>query len=78
MEKMDKSIEARGVEAHAAECAACAALLAMRRDCRRMDEEVEVPDAFSFGWREKIREEKAIEKVRRKGLLFHTLQKRHT
>lgn len=45
------------MEAHAAECPACAALLTLRRDCREMDESVEVPAAFSASWREMIRAE---------------------
>lgn len=57
--------DARRMAAHAAECASCASLLALRRDLRRMEEEIEVPDAFSSSWRRTIREEKTMESQER-------------
>lgn len=60
--------EAERMRAHAAECESCAALLTLRQDCRRLDEEIEVPEGFSSSWRQMIREEKAMEeKTRKKG-----------
>ena len=53
--------EADRLRAHAAECDACAALLALRQDCRRVDEETEVPDAFLSSWRRMIQEETMVE-----------------
>ena len=53
--------EADRLKAHADECEACAALLALRQDCRRMDGEIQVPDSFSSSWRQAIREEKEME-----------------
>ena len=47
---------------HAQECAECAALLSLRRDCRKMDENIQVPDEFSAGWRRMVREELMLEK----------------
>ena len=49
--------QVREMEAHAAECRDCALLLAAQREMRRMDEEEEVPAAFSASWRERIRAE---------------------
>ena len=54
--------EADRMRAHAGECASCAALLALRQDCRKLDEEIEVPDEFSSAWRQTIREEEKMEK----------------
>ena len=51
---------------HAAECASCAALLALRQDCRRLDEEIQVPDSFSSSWRRMIREEEAMEEKKKR------------
>ena len=60
--------EAERMRAHAAECESCAARLTLRRDCRRLEEEIEVPEGFSSSWRQMIREEKAMEeKARKKG-----------
>lgn len=53
--------DARAVEAHAASCASCGALLKLRRDCRGLEEEIDVPDAFSSAWRGRIREEEQME-----------------
>ena len=53
--------DARRMRDHAAECHACAALLTLRQDCRRMDEEIQVPDSFSSSWRRMIREEAEME-----------------
>ena len=58
--------DARRMRDHAAECDACAALLTLRNDCRRMDEEIQVPDSFSSSWRQAIREEKEMEEKPRK------------
>ena len=58
--------DARRMRDHAAECDACAALLTLRQDCRRMDEEIQVPDSFSSSWRQAIREEKEMEAKPRK------------
>ena len=60
--------EAERMRAHAAECESCAARLTLRRDCRRLEEKIEVPEGFSTSWRQMIREEKAMEeKTRKKG-----------
>lgn len=53
--------DARRMRDHATECHACAALLSVRQDCRRMDEEIQVPDSFSSSWRQMIREEAEME-----------------
>jgi anti-sigma factor RsiW len=53
--------DARRMLDHAAGCEACAAKLTLRQDCRRMDEEIQVPDSFSSSWRQSIREEKEME-----------------
>ena len=53
--------DARRMGDHAAECDACAALLSQRQDCRRMNEEIQVPDSFSSAWRQTIREEESME-----------------
>ena len=47
---------------HAQTCAECAQIMAVRRDCRGLEEEIEVPDDFSQGWRRMIREECAMER----------------
>ena len=57
--------DARRMEAHAAECGDCAALLSLRQDCRRMDGEIEVPESFSSSWRQTIREEKKMEEKKK-------------
>ena len=49
--------QVREMEAHAAECRDCALLLAIQREMRYMDEEEEIPAAFSASWRERIRAE---------------------
>ena len=49
--------QVREMEAHAAECRDCALLLAIQREMRCMDEEEEIPAAFSASWRERIRAE---------------------
>ena len=58
--------DARRMEKHEASCASCAALLALRRDCRGLEEEIEVPEAFSSAWRTRIREEVSMEEKKRK------------
>lgn len=58
--------EADRMQAHAAECGACASLLALRKDCRRLDEDIEVPDSFSSSWRQMIREEAKMEQNQEK------------
>ena len=49
--------EAQRMEAHAAACPECGALAALRRDCRALDGEIEVPAAFSASWRQAVRAE---------------------
>ena len=58
--------DASRLKAHAEKCAECDALLALRMDCRKMDEDVEVPDEFSSAWRQMIREETKMEKQMQK------------
>ena len=53
--------EADRMRAHAGECAECAALLTVRMDCRRADEEIQVPEAFSSSWRRMAEEEAEME-----------------
>ena len=60
--------DARRMRDHAAECDACAALLSLRQDCRRMDEEIQVPDSFSSVWRQTIREEGNMEEKSKKAV----------
>ncbi len=64
--------EASLLKAHAAECEACAALLSLRQDCRRMDGEIQAPDSFSSSWRRMIREEKKMEERSRKAVHWKT------
>ena len=45
------------MEAHAAHCPECAALLAIRREMQAMDGEEALPDTFSASWRKAIFEE---------------------
>ncbi|MBR5110446.1 MAG: DUF4349 domain-containing protein [Clostridia bacterium] len=54
-------MEADRMREHAAACPDCAARLALLNDARRMDEEIEVPEAFSSSWRRMIREEDTME-----------------
>lgn len=49
------------MRSHEAACASCATLLALRQDCARADEEVQVPASFSAAWRQQIKEEKRME-----------------
>ena len=49
--------DAQKAQEHAAHCSECASLLTLRQDCRRLDEEIEVPEAFSSSWRRMIKEE---------------------
>ena len=51
----------RQMDAHAAACPDCAALWALRKDCRSMDEAIEVPEGFSSSWRQLVREEEEME-----------------
>ncbi len=60
--------DARRMRDHAAECEACAALLSLRQDCRRLDEEIQVPDSFSSTWRQTIREEEKMEEKSKKAV----------
>ena len=53
--------EANQMRDHAAACPDCAAMLTLLQDARRMDEEIEVPEAFSSSWRQRIREEENME-----------------
>jgi len=45
------------MEAHLKECPACRLSLQVLEDCRRMNEEDEVPVGFSSSWRQKIQEQ---------------------
>ncbi len=58
--------DARRMRDHAAECEACAALLSLRQDCRRLDGEIQVPDSFSSAWRQTVREERNMEEKSQK------------
>ena len=58
--------EASCLREHAEKCASCAAHLALCMDCRKMDENIVVPDEFSSGWRQMIREEQNMEKTAQK------------
>lgn len=49
--------EKRAMEEHAATCADCAMLLAMRREMRTMDAEAQVPPSFSSSWRDAVQKE---------------------
>ena len=58
------------VEAHAAACAECGALLTLCRDCRALDEQLQVPASFSAAWRQAVRREAEKEqKAQRKRTL---------
>ena len=60
--------DARRMRDHAGECSACAAMLTLRQDCRRLDEEIQVPDSFSSAWRQTIREEGNLEQKVQKNI----------
>lgn len=64
--------DARRMLDHAAGCEACAAKLTLRQDCRRMDEEIQVPDSFSSSWRQAIREEGSMEEKQKKTIHWKT------
>ncbi len=64
--------EADRLKAHAAACDTCAALLTLRLDCRRADEEIQAPDSYSASWRRMIREEKKMEEKSRKAVRWKT------
>ena len=64
--------EARRMRDHAAECEACAAMLSLRQDCRRLDGEIQVPDSFSSAWRQTIREERNMEEKSKKAVHWKT------
>ena len=49
--------EKRAMEEHAASCADCAMLLAMRREMRAMDADEQTPPSFSSSWRDAIQKE---------------------
>ena len=55
--------EAGRMEAHAAACADCLALLTLRKDCLALEEETELPEGFSSSWRQRIREEAKMERT---------------
>ncbi|MBR3106684.1 MAG: DUF4349 domain-containing protein [Clostridia bacterium] len=57
--------EADQMRDHAAACPDCAARLILLKDARRMDEEIEVPEAFSSSWRQMIREEETMEEEKK-------------
>lgn len=44
-------------EAHAAQCADCAALLTMRREMRAMDDEEQLPPGFTASWKDALETE---------------------
>lgn len=58
--------DAERLRAHAAQCAECAHLLAVRMDCQALDEELETSDRFAQGWRQRIREEEKMEEKRQR------------
>ena len=64
--------EANQMRDHAAACPDCAAMLTLLQDARRMDEEIEVPEAFSSSWRQRIREEEKMEEKRIKNVPWKT------
>ena len=64
--------EANQMRDHAAACPDCAAMLTLFQDARRMDEEIEVPEAFSSSWRQRIREEEKMEEKRIKNVPWKT------
>ena len=64
--------EANQMRDHAAACPDCAAMLTLLQDARRMDEEIEVPEAFSSSWRQRIREEEKMEEKRIKDFPWKT------
>lgn len=47
-------------QAHLAGCDDCRLLLGIREDCRRLDEEGEVPGSFSSSWRQAIRQQEGV------------------
>jgi len=49
--------EKRAMEEHAASCADCAMLLAMRREMRAMDAEAQMPPSFASSWRDELQKE---------------------
>ncbi len=49
--------EKRAMEEHAASCADCAMLLAMRREMRAMDAEEQMPPSFASSWRDELQKE---------------------
>ena len=53
--------DAARMEAHCAECPDCALLRQMLMDCRAADDQLEVPESFSRGWRQAVQEEKKRE-----------------
>ncbi len=67
--------EAERMRAHAAECGECASLYALRMDCRRLDEDIEVPGDFSSSWRQMIREEETAEESTEKARRSFVWQK---
>ena len=64
--------DARRMRGHAAECEACRAMLSLRKDCRLLDEEIQVPDSFSSAWRQTVREEKNMEEKSKKAVNWKT------
>lgn len=67
-----RDAEANRLKEHAESCPQCATLLQVCRDARGLDEELEVPAAFSSAWREKIREEEKMENKTRKRAAWRT------
>ena len=67
-----RDAEANRLKEHAESCPQCATLLQVCRDARGLDEELEVPEAFSSAWREKIREEEKMENKTRKRAAWRT------
>ena len=58
--------DASRMRRHAAECPACAAMLTLRQDMKKLDAEIETPEAFSSSWREMVREEGAMEEKKKR------------
>lgn len=67
-----RDAEANRLKEHAESCPQCATLLQACQDARGLDEELEVPAAFSSAWREKIREEEKMENKTRKRAAWRT------
>lgn len=54
--------ESESLRAHAAACGDCASLLALRQECRALERDADMPEEFAAAWRQRIREEEAMER----------------